>query len=620
MKILGISAYYHDSAAAILDNGVLIAAAQEERFTRKKNDASFPVNAIECCLRESGYSLAGLDAVVFYDKPFLKFERLLETYCAFAPKGLRSFVKSMPVWLREKLFLKKHIFDALANIERFEKRKLRLLFSEHHLSHSASSFYTSSFTESAILSIDGVGEWVTTSISYGKDNKITVLKELNFPHSLGLFYSAFTQYCGFKVNSDEYKLMGLAPYGNANAAGFSEKLESIRSVLIDIKPDGSIFLNQDYFRYATGLSMVDEKKWSNLFGINRRFEQDPLTQEYCDLALAVQTITTEVVLKLAAEAKKLTGCSNLCLAGGVALNCVTNGILQKSNLFNQVYVQAAAGDAGGAVGAAYAAHYIFFEQARNFFPAPDCMQGMYLGDSFTDKEIVTFVKKWGAVFDKLESMEEVAEVTASYIDSGKVVGWFQGRMEFGPRALGARSILADARNAEMQNRLNLKIKFREDFRPFAPAVLAEDVQEYFDLETPSPYMLFVHTIKKNRQLPLPEDFGEWSIREKLTFPRSNLPAVTHVDFSARVQTVHQETNKAFWMLLKAFKAHTGVSVIINTSFNVQGEPIVRTPEEAYKCFMNTGMDILVMGNLVFQKDKQNEYALSSHSASAGLSK
>jgi carbamoyltransferase len=604
MKILGISAYYHDSAAAFLENGKIIAGAQEERYTRKKNDPSFPSNAIKFCLNKSGYKIQDLDAVVFYDKPFLKFERLLETYCAYAPKGIFSFLKAMPVWLREKLFLKKNIYEELSAIDSFDKSKLLLLFPEHHLSHAASCFYPSPFEDSAIVCIDGVGEWSTATIGHGKGNKITVLKELNFPHSLGLLYSAFTQFCGFKVNSGEYKLMGLAPYGNKFSSSYKEKLNAIRTVLIDIKDDGSLYLNQEYFKYATGLSMIDPGKWAKLFGCKQRNAEAPIEQVYCDIALAIQTVTDDIVLRIAREAKRITGSRNLCMAGGVALNCVSNGKLQDNKLFDQIYIQPAAGDAGGSIGAAFASYHIYFEKPRSAPTFIDNMSGMYLGDEFSDEEILRAVKKFGAVHEELNTMEEVINTTAFQLMEGKVVGWFQGKMEFGPRALGSRSILADPRDPEMQKRINNKIKFREDFRPFAPAVLAEEANKYFDIEQSSPYMLFTRSIKQEKRIAKPEEYDNWSISEKLLFRRSELPAITHIDYSARIQTVHKETNHLFWQLLNQFKLLTGIPVLVNTSFNVRGQPIVRTPEEAYHCFIATGMDVLVMGKYIFFKENQ----------------
>ncbi|MEP6727957.1 MAG: carbamoyltransferase [Bacteroidota bacterium] len=607
MKILGISAFYHDAAAVILEDGIIMAAAQEERFTRKKHDPAFPANAIRFCLHHTGCSINDLHAVVFYDKPFLKFERLLETYYAYAPKGLFSFMKSMPVWIKEKLFLKKTIYDELKNIGVFDKKKVKLLFPEHHLSHAASAFYPSAFKDAAILTIDGVGEWATASICKGEGSNITILKELDFPHSLGLLYSSFTYYCGFKVNSGEYKLMGLAPYGNRDSAACRQYIETIKAKMIDIKEDGSIFLHQKYFNYAAGLKMTNDNKWEELFGFARREPASLPEQKYYDLALAIQTITEEIVIKMAKEALRITGSKNLCMAGGVALNCVANGKLQEEGFFDNIFIQPAAGDAGGAMGAAYAAHYIYYNQPRTRISLPDALNGSYLGTAYTDKEILVAARQCNASYLLYNTFEELTAVTAGLIDGGKVIGWFQGRMEFGPRALGARSILADARDPEMQKKLNLKIKYREGFRPFAPAVLAEDAQEYFELSEPSPYMMFVKPVKKSRRITSSSDFASQPLSEKLSYIRSDLPAVTHIDYSARVQTVHKETNPLFWQLLQSFKQLTGCAVLINTSFNVRGEPIVNTPQDAYRCFMRTEMDCLVMGNFIFHKKDQPEW-------------
>jgi carbamoyltransferase len=604
MKILGISAFYHDAAAVIIENGTIMAAAQEERFTRKKHDASFPKNAIRFCLKHSGYSIDDLDAIAYYEKPFLKFERLLETYYAYAPKGLLSFLKAMPVWMKEKLFIKKIIYDELQSIEAFDKKKVKLLFPEHHLSHAAAAFYPSPFKEAAILTIDGAGEWATASICKGEGNTITVLKQLDFPHSLGLLYSAFTYYCGFTVNSGEYKLMGLAPYGDAGSQSCQQMVELIKTRLTDIKEDGSVFLRQEYFNYATGLQMVHNDKWEQLFGFKRRPPESVIEMQHCNMALAVQIVTEDIVLKMAGEAKKLTGSPNICLAGGVALNCVANGKLEEAGIFEHMFVQPAAGDAGGALGAAYAARHIYYNMAREEPSTPDAMTGSLLGPSYSTHEAEAAVRKYNAVYTRLDDIETLLSKTASAIANGNVVGWFQGRMEFGPRALGARSILADARNEEMQKKLNLSIKYREGFRPFAPAVLAADMKEYFDMEEASPYMLLVKKIKASIRKPLPPGYEKLGMYDKLYHSRSTLPGITHVDYSARIQTVHEETNPLFWQLLQAFKTQTGCSVLINTSFNVRGEPIVNTPAEAYRCFMETEMDCLVMGNLLFLKKDQ----------------
>ena len=607
MYILGLSAYYHDSAAAILKNGEIIAAAQEERFSRKKHDAGFPVKAVRYCLQEAGIKIDDLEAVVFYDKPLLKFERLLETYYAYAPKGIASFIKAMPVWLHEKLFLKKVIRDELMNIQPYDKKKLQLLFPEHHLSHAASAFYPSPFEEAAILTIDGVGEWATTTICKGTGSSIEILKQLNFPNSVGLLYSAFTYYLGFKVNSGEYKLMGLAPYGDPDAAQTKQFVEMIRTRLVTIYDDGSVYLQPTFFTYATGLRMVPDAKWNKLFGFPRRKEEDQLLQHHCNLALAIQQVTEEIVLKLAAHAKELCRSDNLCLSGGVALNCVANGKLQNSGLFRHLYIQPASGDAGGSLGAALAAWHIYQGQQRNVIGEKDTMKGGYLGPSYSDNEIEKTAELFHAIHEQFDSREELNKTVAALLASGNVVGWFQGRMEFGPRALGNRSILADPRNPEMQKKLNLKIKYREGFRPFAPAVLAEKVGHWFTLNTASPYMLLVQSVKEELQFPVPADYHQWNLQDKLYFQRSSLPAVTHIDYSARIQTVHKETNPQFHNLLKAFEAATECPVLINTSFNVRGEPVVCTPAEAYTCFMRTDMDCLVMGTLLFRKTAQPKW-------------
>ncbi|MEX0719643.1 MAG: carbamoyltransferase [Balneolaceae bacterium] len=606
MNILGISAFYHDSAACLVQNGEIIAAAQEERFTREKQDAGFPSNAIKFCLTSTGLNLEELDAIAFYDKPLLKFERLLETYLSFAPRGVRSFITAMPVWLKEKMFLKKLIYDELREIGEFDKQEIKLLFPEHHLSHAASAFYPSPFDESAILTIDGVGEWATASICLGKGFDITIKRELTFPHSLGLLYSAFTYYLGFKVNSGEYKLMGLAPYGDPNSSLLQDYIQKIKSELAEIREDGSIHLNQNYFDYATGLRMVKEKKWEALFGFPKRVEEDELQQHEADLALAIQKVTEEIILKMAKEAQKLTGSKNLCMAGGVALNCVANGVIQKEEIFENIYIQPAAGDAGGAIGAALATHHIYFEKAR-IPEKPDAMNGSFLGPEFHEIEILSSLKKYKP-FSEKHTEEELFRKVARLLDEGNVVGWFQGRMEFGPRALGNRSILADPINPEMQKKLNLKIKYRESFRPFAPSVLAEDAAEYFELNSVSPYMLFVQPVRTKWRNKLPENYHQLPLREKMEFSRSVYPAITHIDFSARIQTVNKQTNPEFWKLIHAFKKQTGCAMVVNTSFNVRGEPIVCTPEDAYRCFMNTEMDYLVLGDYVFAKADQPEWS------------
>jgi carbamoyltransferase len=603
-KILGISAYYHDSAAALTAGGRILAASQEERFSRQKHTREFPVEAISYCLEEAGLSIDELDSVVFYDKPLLKFERLLETYMAFAPGGLVSFIKAIPVWLKEKMFLKKQIYEGLSRVGPYDRKKLKLLFTEHHLSHAASTFFCSPFRESAILTIDGVGEYTTASMGIGKGNSIHILKELHFPHSVGLLYSAFTYYLGFRVNSGEYKLMGLAPYGNPGSDQTKHYMNIIRSELVNIKDDGSIWLNQSYFHYATGLRMVRERKWEKLFSFPRRKPESGLEQHHCNLALAIQLVTEEIVMKMAREVKKLTGSSHLCLAGGVALNCVANGRLLREKVFDEIYIQPAAGDAGGAPGAALAANYMYYGEERKVDGENDCMQGAYLGPAYSDKEVVLMNRRLKAVSHRVDDFGELAATVASRISQGDVVGWFRGRMEFGPRALGNRSILGDARNPGMQKKLNLKIKQREGFRPFAPSVLAEDAGEYFELETASPYMLLVADVRQERREKLPLNYHELPIWDKLYHQRSDIQAVTHLDFSARIQTVHRETNPDYWELIRAFKELTGYGIIVNTSFNVRGEPIVCTPEDAYRCFMGTEMDALVINNHYYLKEEQ----------------
>lgn len=609
MKILGISAFYHDSAAALIIDGEIMAAAQEERFTRKKHDPSFPVKAIEYCLQSEGLTIDELDAVAFYDKPFLKFERLLETYYNFAPKGLVSFVTAMPVWIKEKIFLKKIIFDELKKIEVFNKQKLKLLFPEHHLSHAASAFYPSPFEKAAILTIDGVGEWATASVCLGDGKSITNLKEMHFPHSLGLLYSAFTYFLGFRVNSGEYKLMGLAPYGIPDSDQVKDYIQKIKSELIKINDDGSIWLNQKYFNYSTGLRMVNEKKWTGLFGFSRRNSEDEIGQHHSNLALAIQQVTEEIILKMSADVKKNTNAEYLCLAGGVALNCVANGKLLKAGIFKDIFIQPAAGDAGGAIGAALAAYHITFGKERIVNPN-DSMKGSFLGPDFSDKEVEQISKKNKARYIKFEKLEDLCNEVADLIIEGNVIGWVQGRMEFGPRALGNRSIIGDARNKEMQKKLNLKIKYRESFRPFAPSVLSEDTSVFFELDTHSPYMLLVADVVKGQRKDIPENYFKLPLMERLYIERSEIPAITHIDFSARVQTVHENTNKAYYTLIKSFKEKTGLGVIVNTSFNVRGEPIVCTPDDAYRCFMRTEMDYLVLGNYLFNKRDQPEWQSS----------
>jgi len=598
--ILGISAYYHDSAAAIVVDGKIVAAAQEERFTRIKHDASFPQNAIKYVLEASGISYERLSAIVFYEKPFIKFERLLETYHAFAPWGIVSFTTAIPVWIKEKLFMKKILKEELSRIG---KTKATLLFPEHHLSHAASAFYPSPFEEAAILTIDGVGEWATTTISRGTGSRIEVLKELHFPHSIGLLYSAFTYYLGFKVNSGEYKLMGLSPYGDPGSEQTIEFRNKIQEFLVDIKEDGSILLNMDYFNFATGLRMTNNRKWQSLFGIPPRKPESELCQDYANLALAIQQVTEDIELKLAYHAREITGSSYLTLAGGVALNCVANGKLIKTGWFEDIWIQPASGDAGGAIGAALAAWHIYMNQPRK--PViPDGMNGSLLGPEYTEKEISFTINKYNAEATYFNDFDILCSQVAIILDAGNVIGWFQGRMEFGPRALGNRSILGDARNPEMQRKLNLKIKYREGFRPFAPAVLEEDMGEYFDLVKPSPYMLLVAPVKTSRRKSDPPGLRGESLMLKLYQIRSDIPAVTHIDYSARIQSVDSEVNQCFHQLIQKFKVLTNYGIVINTSFNVRGEPIVCTPDDAYQCFMSTEMDYLVMGKYLFSKQAQ----------------
>lgn len=605
--ILGISAFYHDSAAAIVVDGKLIAAAQEERFTRIKHTAEFPTNSVRYCLEEAGLTIDELDAVVFYDKPLLKFERLLQTYYAFAPKGLISFLKAMPVWLNEKLFLRKKIKDGLMEAETYQKSKLKMLFTEHHLSHAASAYFSSSFDEAAILTIDGVGEWCTASIGVGKGNSIELVKEMNFPHSVGLLYSACTYYLGFKVNSGEYKLMGLAPYGNPNDAETSKFCELIKTKLVDIKDDGSIWLNQKYFNYATGLRMVKDDQWKLLFGFERKEAEANLTQTHCNFALAIQLVTEEIVMKMAMEAKKLTGLNKLCMAGGVALNCVANGKLHAAKIFDEIYIQPASGDCGGASGAAQAISAMYFNEPRITDADSDAMNGTYLGPFYSNKEVEIMCRKRKANFTRFDDFGELTSTIATHLADGNVIGWFQGRMEFGPRALGNRSIIADPTNAEMQSKLNLKIKYREGFRPFAPSVLEEDMADFFELDSKSPYMLFVAPVAEKYRIPVPDNYRNLPLIEQLNTVRSKLQSITHVDFSARIQSVSKKTNPRYWELINTFKQKTGVGMVVNTSFNVRGEPIVCTPDDAFRCFMSTEMDYLVINDFVFAKTDQPDF-------------
>ncbi len=611
MNILGISAYYHDAAACLVRDGEIVAAAQEERFTRKKHDSAFPVEAIAYCLAEAGIQAEQLDHIVFYDKPFLKFERLLETYLAFAPRGFRSFATSLPVWLKDKLFQKSMIAKALTALwgDSVDWNK-RLLFSEHHFSHAASAFFPSPFTEAAVLTMDGVGEWTTTSLAVGSGNSLSVQKEIHFPHSLGLLYSAFTYYTGFKVNSGEYKVMGLAPYGEPKYA------KAILDNIIDVKKDGSFALDMSYFNYCTGLTMTNAK-FDALFGGPPRQSESNLGQREMDLAASIQAVTEEVVIKLARGVARDTGQKNLCLAGGVALNCVANGKLLRENIFERIWIQPAAGDAGGALGAALGAYHIMLDQPRKPASGLDSMKGSYLGPQYSQDDITGRLTGRGAVFT-IHTDDELIEQTAQALADGKALGWHSGRMEFGPRALGGRSILADPRSPTMQKLLNLKVKYRESFRPFAPSVLREDVAAWFEMGTDSPYMLLVADVAadKRRQMTAEENalFGI----EKLNVPRSVIPAVTHVDYSARVQTVHEETNPRYYRLIKRFKEITGCPVLVNTSFNVRGEPIVCTPEDAFRCFMGTELDVLVVGNALLRKTDQSPSMAADYKASYEL--
>ncbi len=617
MKIIGLSAYYHDSAAALVIDGKIVAAAQEERFTRIKHDPAFPDRALAYCLAQGGLKLDDIDYITFYDKPFLKFERLLETYATLAPRGYHSFRLAMPLWVKEKLFLKSELLKKLEPYGTRSREALRehLLFNEHHLSHAASAFYPSPFDSAAILTLDGVGEWATSSISVGNRHagKIEKLQEIHFPHSLGLLYSAFTYFIGFKVNSGEYKLMGLAPYGEARYT------REITENLINIKPDGSFRLNLDYFNFATGLTMTN-RKFAELFHLPVRTPETRLTQQHMDLAASVQAVTEDILLKTARYIRTSTGQKNLCLAGGVALNCVANGKLLQSQIFDHLWIQPAAGDAGGALGAALTTHYHFQPKSDSESPAPafspsgqDHMSGSYLGPVFSDTEIRDRLKAAGAVLKELPT-EELLQHTATRLAAGDAIGWFQGRMEFGPRALGGRSILGDPRSPSMQSTLNLKIKFRESFRPFAPSVLAEHVHEYFDVApgTESPYMLLVAGITTAKRRDMTEAEAALTGIEKLNIPRSDIPAVTHVDYSARIQTVHENTNPLYHRLLTLFHQQTGTPVLVNTSFNVRGEPIVCTPEDAFRCFMGTRMDGLAIGNFYLEKSEQDPSLQTSY--------
>ena len=597
-SILGISAYYHDSAASLIIDGKIIAAAQEERFTRKKHDSSYPFNAIEFVLKFSNLKLSEVDQIIFFEKPFLKFERLLETYVAFAPRGFISFCKAIPIWLKEKLFQKKLLFDELKkHDENFNDIK-KIFFSDHHLSHAASAFFPSPFEEAIVLTADAVGEWATTTVAIGRKNKLEIKKEIHFPHSIGLLYSAFTYYTGFKVNSGEYKLMGLAPYGKPI---YEDK---ILKNLIDVKEDGSFWLDQAYFNYATGLTMTN-KKFHNLFGQKPRDSKiEQLTQFHMDIAASIQKVTEDIMVKLARSLKKEFQISNLCLAGGVALNCVANGKILKEKIFDNIWIQPAAGDAGGSLGAALALWHNEKNKPRKI-NLNDSMQGSYLGPIYSQKEIEKELNNIGAVFSSINE-NELIENTAEDLSKGKIVGWFQGRMEFGPRALGGRSILGDPRSSSMQKNLNLKIKYRESFRPFAPSILKDDLAEWFDLDIDSPYMLIVANVNSKKIIQMSDDETKLFGIDKLNIKRSEIPAITHVDYSARIQTVNGKENIKYFKLIEKFKAKTGCPVIVNTSFNIRGEPIVNTPTEAFNCFMGTDLDVLAIGNCYLNKKDQNQ--------------
>jgi carbamoyltransferase len=595
--VLGISAYFHDSAAALVVDGEIVAAAQEERFTRRKQDAGFPAGAVTFCLEHAGLRLEDLDSVVFYEKPLLKFERLTSTYLAFAPRGLTSFAAAMPEWLGGKVRQGGQLLDELAALGLGRLEPERLQFAEHHVSHAASAFYPSPFDEALILTVDGVGEWATTTVGHGRGVEIEMLKELRFPHSVGLLYAAFTYYTGFKINSGEYKVMGLAPYGEPRYT------QLILDHLVDLKPDGSLRLNQDYFDYCTGLTMTNDR-FHRLFGGDPRPPESLLTQRDMDLAASVQAVTDEILLRMARSLSGETGLRRLCLAGGVALNCVTNGKLLRDGSFDEIWIQPAAGDAGGALGAALLGYHQYGHHERRPAAGRDAMLGAYLGPGYSQEEIERRLTAVGAQFS-VASDDDVIEQTVGALVAGQAIGWFQGRMEFGPRALGNRSILGDPRSRMMQRQLNLKIKYRESFRPFAPSVLAEDVSEWFDLDRESPYMLLVADVREDRRVELPDGYDQLDWLDKLNVPRSEIPAVTHIDFSARVQTVHADTNPRYHRLLSRFKEETGCSLVVNTSFNVRGEPIVCTPEDAWKCFMGTELDLLVAGNCLLLKSEQD---------------
>ena len=610
MRIVGISAFYHDSAAALVEDGEIVAAAQEERFTRKKHDASFPENALKYCLAEAGAELDAINYVAFYDKPFLKFERLLETYVAFAPRGFQSFAMAMPLWLKEKLFQKSLLRDRLLDLEPEFDWENKLLFAEHHQSHAASAFFPSPFEEAAVLTMDGVGEWATTSMALGSGNNLEMVKEIHFPHSLGLLYSAFTYYTGFRVNSGEYKVMGLAPYGQPVYR------DLILEHLIDLKADGTFRLNMDYFNYCTGLTMTNAR-FDDLFGAPPRNPESRLDQRDMDLAASIQAVTEEVVLRLVRSIVEETGIKNVCLAGGVALNCVANGKVLRDGAADEIWIQPAAGDAGGALGSALVAAHLLNDVPRRVNGARDRMKGSYLGPEFSQQETEVRLSEMGAVWSSFKEHEMIT-ATADALAEGQAVGWFQGRMEFGPRALGGRSILGDPRSPEMQKHLNLKIKYRESFRPFAPSVLREDIYDWFEMDADSPYMLLVGDVKDVRKREMTSEQEALFGIEKLNVPRSDIPAVTHVDYSARVQTVHRDTNPLYYDLLLAFKKRTGCPVLVNTSFNIRGEPIVGSPEDAFRCFMGTELDLLVVGNCLLRKPDQDHTLKQNYTNSFDL--
>ena len=599
MYILGISAFYHDSAACLLSDGKIIAAAQEERFTRKKHDSGFPHHAIKYCLKEADINASQIDNIVFYEKPFVKFERLLETYLAFAPKGFTSFAKAMPLWIKDKLFQKSALIKEIkSTLDKNIDWQKRLLFSEHHLSHAASAFYPSPFESAAVLTLDGVGEWTTTSLAIGKGSNLNVVKEIHFPHSLGLLYSAFTYYTGFKVNSGEYKVMGLAPYGEPRYA------DLIFDNLIVVADDGSFQLDMSYFSYATGLTMTNNK-FNALFGGPPRTSETKITQREMDLAASVQKVTEDILIQITRGIAKETGEKNLCLAGGVALNCVANGVLLREKIFDNIWIQPAAGDAGGALGAALSTWYLHYKKKRVISTERDEMKGSFLGPEYSDSEIKADLETCGAVYKKLTKDELIAEVADALVDK-KAIGWMQGRMEFGPRALGGRSIIADPRSPSMQKQLNLKVKYRESFRPFAPSVLYEDVNEWFEHETSSPYMLIVAKVKKDKCRTMTQEESSLFGIDKLNIARSSVPAITHVDYSARIQTVHADTNSSYYAVISKFKEKTGCPLVVNTSFNVRGEPIVCSPKDAFKCFMGTELDLLAIGNFLLLKEEQDQ--------------